>query len=66
MKACKRWFVPAGAACSLCRQPATEGVQCDLATPVELTTIMKFVCLECCNTIALALGFTVATSRGQR
>jgi hypothetical protein len=66
VKACKRWFVPAGSVCSLCRSTAVEGVLCDLATPVELTTIMKFVCLECASSVAEVLRPMAPPIRGQR
>jgi hypothetical protein len=59
MKSCKRWITTAGATCALCRTgyPAdTKGVLADLATAVDGTTIVKFVCFDCATQIAAAMA----------
>lgn len=73
MKACKRWITKTGATCAICRQgyPAgARGILADLAGPIELTTIVKFICLDCATPIATAMGDTLhpsaAPSRGTR
>ncbi len=70
MKSCKRWISTGGTTtCALCRvgYPAgSKGVLADLAAPIDDTTIVKFVCLECAAEIGRAIATAPAPSRGQR
>ena len=58
MKSCKRWTTTGAAVCSLCREEfpgQTTGVLCDLAGPIENTTVVKFICAGCAGPIATAI-----------
>ncbi len=58
MKSCKRWTTTGAATCALCRNvfpESTAGVLCDLAGPIDQTTIVKFVCTACAGPIATAM-----------
>ena len=58
MKSCKRWTSTGRCVCSVCRvsfDEPTAGVLCDIATDVEQTTIVKFICYRCAGPIVTAM-----------
>jgi hypothetical protein len=69
MKSCKRWTTTGSAACSLCRatfRESTAGILVDLTTPVENTTIVKFICIDCATPIATAVVGEETAKRAAR